>query len=171
MRFLLDENLSPKVSEPLRAAGRDVTIAREVGLRTATDQVVIQTARREARVVVSADTDFGAILALSGAATPSFVVVRRPRTAGKMSRQHSSRTTSRPPSLTSPAGAIVVLGETTLRIHRMTIDEEAHPEPSPTVTPPTAGDSRQLPGNRPGCGDEGEQPSTENNQAQQVKLD
>ena len=77
MRFLLDENLSPKVAAPVRAAGHDVTIAREVGLRTATDQVVIETARREARVLVSADTDFGAILALSGAATPSFVLVRR----------------------------------------------------------------------------------------------
>jgi predicted nuclease of predicted toxin-antitoxin system len=57
MRFLLDENLSPKVAAPLRAAGDDVTIAREVGLRSATDQVVIETARREARVLVSADTD------------------------------------------------------------------------------------------------------------------
>jgi predicted nuclease of predicted toxin-antitoxin system len=77
MRFLLDENLSPKVAAPLRAAGHDVAIAREVGLRTATDQVVIETARREARVLISADTDIGAILALSGAATPSFVLVRR----------------------------------------------------------------------------------------------
>jgi predicted nuclease of predicted toxin-antitoxin system len=42
----------PKVAAPLRAAGHDVTIAREVGLRTATDQVVIETARREARVLV-----------------------------------------------------------------------------------------------------------------------
>lgn len=38
MRFLLDENLSPKVAAPLRAAGHDVTIARQVGLRTATGE-------------------------------------------------------------------------------------------------------------------------------------
>ena len=50
---------SPKVAGPLRAAGHDVTVAREVGLSTASDEVVIATARLERRVLVSADTDFG----------------------------------------------------------------------------------------------------------------
>jgi predicted nuclease of predicted toxin-antitoxin system len=77
MRFLLDQNLSPKLAAPLRAAGHDVTIARDVGLRSAADEVVITTARLEGRVLVSADTDFGAILALSGATTPSFLLMRR----------------------------------------------------------------------------------------------
>lgn len=71
MRFLLDQNLSPKVAAPLRAAGHDVTIAREVGLSAASDDVVMATARLEGRVLVSADTDFGAILAVSGATSPS----------------------------------------------------------------------------------------------------
>ncbi len=31
MRSLLDKNISPKVAEPLRAAGHDVTVACEVG--------------------------------------------------------------------------------------------------------------------------------------------
>jgi hypothetical protein len=90
MRFLLDENLSPKVAAPLRAAGHDVTIAREVGLRSATDQVVIETARREARVLVA---PIPTLVRSSPCRAPqrrrSFSCAG-PRTAGQMSRQHSS---------------------------------------------------------------------------------
>jgi len=131
MRFLLDENLSPKVAAPLRAAGHDVTIAREVGLRTATDQVVIETARREARVLISADTDFGAILALSGAATPSFVLVRR--AANRRPDEQAALILNNLETVVADlaAGAIVVLGETTLRIHRLPIGEDSSPESCP----------------------------------------
>ena len=127
MRFLLDENLSPKVAAPLRAAGHDVTIAREVGLRSATDQVVIETARREARVLVSADTDFGAILALSGAATPSFVLVRR--AANRRPDEQAALILNNLETVVADlaAGAIVVLGETPLRIHRLSIGEDSSP--------------------------------------------
>jgi predicted nuclease of predicted toxin-antitoxin system len=119
MRFLLDENLSPKVAAPLRAAGHDVTIAREVGLRSATDQVVIETARREARVLVSADTDFGAILALSGAATPSFVLVRR--AANRRPDEQAALILNNLETVVADlaAGAIVVLG-----------DNASHPSPA-----------------------------------------
>lgn len=72
MRFLLDQNLSPKVAEPLRAAGHDVSIAREVGLSRARDETAMATARAGDRVLVSADTDFGSFLTLSGSAAPSF---------------------------------------------------------------------------------------------------
>jgi predicted nuclease of predicted toxin-antitoxin system len=171
MRFLLDENLSPKVAAPLRAAGHDVTIAREVGLRTATDQVVIETARREARVLISADTDIGAILALSGAATPSFVLVRR--AANRRPDEQAALILNNLETVVTDlaAGAIVVLGETTLRIHRLPTGEDSSPL-SPVH--PHATDCQSLTPvawERPGCRDEGEPPSTENHQAQQVKLD
>jgi predicted nuclease of predicted toxin-antitoxin system len=47
MRFLLDHNISPKVAGPLRAAGHDVAVAREVGMSRATDEAVIDFARRQ----------------------------------------------------------------------------------------------------------------------------
>lgn len=171
MRFLLDENLSPKVAAPVRAAGHDVTIAREVGLRTATDQVVIETARREARVLVSADTDFGAILALSGAATPSFVLVRR--AANRRPDEQAALILNNLETVVADLAAGASSSSAKQRFASIACPsaKTAHPEPCPTLTPPTARASRQLPGNRPGCCDEGEQPSTENHQAQQVKLD
>ena len=63
MRFLLDNNLSPKLAEPLRTAGHDVIHVRDIGLQRATDEAVIDAARTEGRVLVSADTDFGTLLA------------------------------------------------------------------------------------------------------------
>lgn len=106
---------------PLRAAGHNVAIAREVGLRTAPDEAVIEVARNEGRVLVSADTDFGAILAIFAATTPSYLLMRR---AGNRRPEEQARLIlDNREAVTADleAGAIVVLGEATLRIHRLPI--------------------------------------------------
>ena len=41
MKFLLDNNLSPRLAELLRAAGHDVLHLRDLGMQKATDEVVI----------------------------------------------------------------------------------------------------------------------------------
>jgi predicted nuclease of predicted toxin-antitoxin system len=125
MRFLLDQNISPKVADVVRPAGHDVTIAREVGLQRASDEVVIATARLERRVLVSADTDFGTILALTGATTPSFLLMRR---AANQRPAEQARLILNNLSVVADdldAGAIVVLGEATVRIHRLPIGRNA----------------------------------------------
>lgn len=124
MRFLLDHNLSPKVAGPLRAAGHDVTIAREVGLSSASDEVVIATARLEHRVLVSADTDFGAILALSGATAPSLLLMRR--ASNQRPTEQAALILDNLEVIVDDldAGSIVVLGEATLRIHRLPIGSD-----------------------------------------------
>ena len=77
MKFLVDENLSPLVATGLRDAGHDSVHARDVDLRSAGDTAVLEFARENGYVVVSADTDFGTLLAASGASTPSVVLIRR----------------------------------------------------------------------------------------------
>ena len=77
VRLLLDNNLSPRLAEQLRAAEHDVTHVRDLGLRAAPDTAVMQAAAAEARVLVSTDTDFGTLLARSGARVPSLVLVRK----------------------------------------------------------------------------------------------
>lgn len=77
MRVLLDNNLSPRLVPILSASGWDVAHVRAIGLRDAEDGAVLEAARSEDRILISADTDFGALLASGHVRTPSVVLVRR----------------------------------------------------------------------------------------------
>ncbi len=76
MRFLVDANLSPDVARLLTAAGHDAVAVRDLGLRNAADDEILDRALIEDRVIVSHDTDFGTLLAVRRQTKPSFVLVR-----------------------------------------------------------------------------------------------
>jgi predicted nuclease of predicted toxin-antitoxin system len=76
MRLLIDENLSPRVTRLLGEAGHDVVHVTEVGLGDTDDAEILDAAANGARAIVTADTDFGALLAARGTSSPSVVMLR-----------------------------------------------------------------------------------------------
>jgi predicted nuclease of predicted toxin-antitoxin system len=62
VKFLVDENVATSVAPLLRSRGHDVKIVQQAGLTGAEDDVLIQLALDEERVIVTHDKDFGAIL-------------------------------------------------------------------------------------------------------------
>lgn len=119
MRFLVDECLTPRVADHLVGAGHDAVHVGELGLLGSTDAEVMAEAASTGRVLVSADTDFGGLLAGSGDALPSVILLRRRHDpAGQAAVIVSSL---RDVEEFLHAGAVVVITEDRVRIRSLPI--------------------------------------------------
>jgi predicted nuclease of predicted toxin-antitoxin system len=76
VKFLIDQNLSPRIAELLTKSGHDSLHVRDLQASNAPDHEIMNLAVAQGRVIVSADTDFGALLAHRRVREPSVVLVR-----------------------------------------------------------------------------------------------
>ena len=68
---------SPQIASLLRENGYDAIHVRDLNLQATADEEVFAEAERDDRVIVSADTDFGALLALRESVSPLFILFRK----------------------------------------------------------------------------------------------
>ncbi|HMC31393.1 MAG TPA: DUF5615 family PIN-like protein [Candidatus Angelobacter sp.] len=120
MKFLIDNALSPELAKFLQQANHDAVHVRERNLHRADDEVIFEAAAAENRVIVSADTDFGTILALRKQLLPSVILFRHP--TPRRPDQQARLLLANLPSFSEDLvqGAIVVLRQDRIRVRRLT---------------------------------------------------
>jgi predicted nuclease of predicted toxin-antitoxin system len=76
MRFLLDENIPPSLAVLLKKVGHEARHVVEIGYTSTPDFKISAFAAQSGEIILTHDTDFGTILALSGDNKPSVILFR-----------------------------------------------------------------------------------------------
>lgn len=117
MRWLVDNACSPILAQGLREEGHDAVHVRDYGIGNASDPIIFERAKRENRILISSDTDFGTILALKREISPSILLFRR--SSQRHPIQQLRLILANLDSIREPLekGSLVVLEDSRIRVH------------------------------------------------------
>lgn len=76
MKFLLDMNLPRSLGRKLHAMSHEARHVGDLGMAEADDIEIVQEARENQEVIITHDLDYGDLLAFSGEASPSVIILR-----------------------------------------------------------------------------------------------
>jgi predicted nuclease of predicted toxin-antitoxin system len=113
--------LSPNLAAWLRQQGNDAVHANEVGLERAPDAMILERARNERRIIVTADLDYPRLLALTHSEGPGLILFR----GGNYSEQETVDRLSRAMisvPLEELASSIVVIEKDRIRRRRLPLE-------------------------------------------------
>lgn len=119
MNFVVDANLSARLAVLLQVACHDAVHVRDIGLRAASDDEIIDYAISTDRIVISHDTDFGTLLAYRQLSKPSFILIRSSDPIDVDDQAGLVVANLDAMSVDLEAGAIAVFARGRLRIRRL----------------------------------------------------
>jgi predicted nuclease of predicted toxin-antitoxin system len=108
LKFLIDMQLSPALAIWLNEKGHNAKHAFEAGLGRASDEEILEEARKEERIVVTADLDFPRLLALLNIDGPGLVLFRGGDFSGNQIIELMTRVLNSIPAAEFPISLIVV---------------------------------------------------------------
>ena len=125
-RRLLDQGLPRSTPRHLQQLGIQATHVADIGLSRADDSQIIDRARSDRTTIVTLDADFHALIAVSGAARPTSIRIRREGLNGAEIAVLIAEVLVRVPEAIAH-GALITLTERSIRVRRLPIQR-----PSPT---------------------------------------
>jgi predicted nuclease of predicted toxin-antitoxin system len=123
VRFKLDENLSRRAADLIRAGGHDADTVVGQGLRGAPDETLFQVCKHEGRALVTLDRDFGQVLRYPPAMSAGIVVLEIGPRATHAALLDRVRELVILLNTRSPEGALWIVEPGRLRIHLPSEDD------------------------------------------------
>ena len=121
MKFLIDNALSPIFSKQLHNLGHDAIHVRDMDMQTCSDEEIFDFAQKEERIIVSADTDFGTIIALKNEQFPSIIIFRRTRNRKPIEQVALLISNLEQIEVSLRKGSIVIIEDNRIRIRALPI--------------------------------------------------